>query len=168
MILKRVLAYLVDYLIIVLYAGLLFMVSYAIHGLTDISLTQADPITGNLISFFALTVPVFLYFYFFESGKMMGSLGKQLLRIVIENNTRKNILIRTGFKILPWEMAHIGIHWSYYYSSENITIPWWNWVLNILPQVIVLFYFITVVISRGHSSIYDKVANTKLKILKTL
>lgn len=162
MVLKRILAYTIDYLIIFAYAGILFLVTYSIHTISGIPLEIQDPISGNLTSFLLLTLPVFLYFYFFESSKKQGTFGKQILKLKIENNTRKNVFIRVFMKILPWEIAHFGIHYSVYYNSQDIVIPIWNWTVNIIPQIVVLVYFISVVTSKGKSSIYDKLANTSI------
>lgn len=161
MILKRIFAYTIDYFLIILYAVLLFLLNYAIHKLLDKPLEQ-HPITANLIGFFTLTLPVFLYFFLYESSSKKGTIGKQKMKIQVQNNTKRNVFIRVFFKIFPWEMAHFGIHWAMYYDTNGMEIPLWNWVVNILPQILVVFYFITILISKGHSSFYDRIAKTKL------
>ncbi|WP_299228246.1 RDD family protein [uncultured Psychroserpens sp.] len=163
MILKRILAYLLDYIIIIAYAGILFLLTLVIHHISDKPIITQDPITGNVISFFTLTLPVFLYFYFYESSSKNGTLGKQKLKIRVINNTKRNVFIRVLLKILPWEIAHFAVHWSVYYSNKNIDTPLWVWVLLILPQIIVLIYFMSVLLSRGTSSIYDRIANTGIQ-----
>jgi len=67
MILKRILAYTIDYFVIIIHAALLFLFTYSIYQILDKPLEPHGPITGNIISFITLTLPVFLYFYFFES-----------------------------------------------------------------------------------------------------
>ncbi|AXT20064.1 hypothetical protein D7030_02790 [Flavobacteriaceae bacterium AU392] len=162
MILKRIYAYLIDYLIILIYAGLLFLLTLLIYKLIGKSPKPQGPIIGNLISFFTLTLPVFLYFYLYESSYKKATLGKQKLKLIVLNNSKKNILIRVVFKIIPWEIAHFGIHWSVFYSTQNSDIPLWNWIVLISPQVIVLIYFISIIISKGTASIYDRIAKTKI------
>ena len=166
MILKRILAYLIDYMVILLYASILFLISYVVHLILDIPLKNQNPLIGNIISFTTLTIPVFLYFYFFEISYKQGTIGKVKLKLKIINNTKKNIFIRVLFKILPWEIAHIGVHWSIYYTTNNQEIPMWNWFINIFPQVLVLSYFISIMITKGKSSIYDNVANTEVILIK--
>ncbi|WAC02758.1 RDD family protein [Lacinutrix neustonica] len=163
MILKRIFAYCIDYFVIIIYAALLFLLTYTIHKILDQPLTQLDPITGNVISFFTLTLPVFLYFFFYESSSKKGTIGKQWVKIKVENNSKRNIFIRVFFKIFPWEMAHFGIHWALFYSNQGVEIPLWNWIVNIVPQIIVIIYFITIVLSKGKSSIYDRIANTRIE-----
>jgi uncharacterized RDD family membrane protein YckC len=166
MIRKRILAYCIDYFVIIIYAIILFSISYAIHEISEKPLEPLHPITGNLFSFFSLTVPVFLYFFFYESSSKKGTLGKQLLNLKVENNKKKNIFIRVLFKIIPWEIAHFGIHWSVFYSRQEVEIPLWNWIINILPQIIIIIYFITIVLSKGKSSIYDKTSRTRIESFK--
>ncbi len=163
MILKRIFAYCIDYFVIIIYAVLLFLVVFVIHKILDRPIEQSDPITGNLISFFTLTLPVFLYFYFYESSSKKGTLGKQRLKIKVENNSKRNIFIRVLFKIFPWEMAHFAIHWSVFYTNKGMEVPLWNIVITIVPNVIIVIYFITIVLSKGKSSIYDKIAKTSIE-----
>lgn len=166
MILKRILAYLIDYLVIITFAALLFLITYGIHKTNDMPIEPQDPITGNLVSFFTLTLPVFLYFYFLESSSKKGTFGKQLQKIQIINNTKRNIFKRVFLKVLPWEIAHFGIHWSVYYYTENLEIPIWNWIVNITPQIIIIVYFISIVASKGKSSIYDNISRTSVGHIK--
>jgi uncharacterized RDD family membrane protein YckC len=162
MVFRRILAYMIDYLVIVCYAGLLFLVTYVIHMAQNRPLEMQDPITGNIISFLTLTMPVFLYFFLFESSSKKGTFGKQLVKIIIDNNKKKNVLLRVIFKIIPWEMAHVGIHWSVYYSEMGKDIPLWTWIVNIIPQVVVIMYFLSIALTKGRSSLYDKIANTSV------
>lgn len=164
MIKKRIIAYIVDYLVIMCYAIILFLVTYTIHAVNNSPLEPQDPITGNIISFLTLTLPVFLYFYFYEIGSERGTLGKQLQSIYVENNTRKNIFVRVFFKIIPWEIAHFGIHWSVHYSTNNIEIPMWNLIVSVFPNIIVIAYFISIVVTKGKSSLYDRIACTSVML----
>tara|TARA_R110002051_G_scaffold181774_1_gene251235 strand:+ start:5184 stop:5636 length:453 start_codon:yes stop_codon:yes gene_type:complete len=146
------------------YAVLLFGLTYTIYSLADIKLAPMPPLKGNIISFLTMTLPVFLYFYLLESSKQKATLGKRKLKIYVESQKgKRGIFIRTLFKIIPWEIAHIGIHWSVFYSEKGIEIPLWNWLILIIPQVIIIIYFITVVISKGRSSLYDKIAKTSVE-----
>lgn len=160
MVLKRILAYIIDWFVIILYAGILFLVTYSLYQMNGAELEVLDPVKGNFISFFSLTLPVFLYFYFFEKSSKQGTLGKQLMKIKIENNSSKNVFVRVFMKILPWEIAHFGMHYAVYYEAHEMEIPVWNMVVNLVPQIIVLVYFISVLLSNGKSSVYDKVAQT--------
>lgn len=163
MILKRIFAYCIDYFVIIIYALILFAITFTIHKILDKPIEFQDPVTGNIISFFTLTLPAFLYFFFYESSSKKGTLGKQWLKIKVENNSKRNIFIRVLFKIIPWEIAHFAIHWSVFYSNKGMEVPIWNIVVTIVPNVIILIYFITIVLSKGKSSIYDRIAKTSIE-----
>jgi len=158
LILRRILAFCMDYVLIVFYGLLLFSIT------TVFEIGELSTIQAQLLGFFSLTVPVFLYFYLTESGKKKSTLGKRILKIkVIKNSERSSIFIRNLFKFLPWEIAHVGVHWMFYYSSQNTEVPVWVWLLLILPQVTVVVYFISIIYSKGRSSVYDKFGNTSIK-----
>jgi len=164
MVLKRITAYLIDCFIVFLYAVLLFTINYFIHKLLDKPFDNYGPISGQVISFFSLTLPVFIYFYLLESNpKKKGSIGKWFMKLEILNNSRRNVLIRVFFKLLPWEIAHLGIHWSTYYYSIHIDPPLWVWMVNIVPYIIVLVYLLSIFFSKGATTVYDRIANTEIR-----
>lgn len=164
MVLKRILAYFIDCVFIFLYAVLLFVVNYYIHQAFDISMELSHPVYEHVISFFALTLPAFLYFFILESNsKRKGSLGKQFLNLKIINNSRKNIFIRVFFKLLPWEIAHVGIHWTTYYDNLGAVTPLWVWIVNFVPYILILTYLLGVIRSKGFSGFYDRLATTKVE-----
>jgi len=72
------------------------------------------------------------------------------------------IFFRNILKFLPWEIAHLGVHWMIYYSGIERAAPIWLWIALILPQIIVLGYFLSIVWYKGESSFYDKIANTRV------
>ncbi|GAB4165257.1 MAG: hypothetical protein Tsb0033_26950 [Winogradskyella sp.] len=166
LILKRIVAYFIDYLVIVVYALILFGITTMIYQLMGKSLEPMHPLKGNMVSLLTLTIPVFLYFFFTEKSKHQGTIGKRIMKIKVVANKSKSIFIRNVFKIIPWELAHIGIHWMVYYEEQGLGLPTWVWILMVGPQLLVLFYFITVIINKGESSFYDHVANTRI-IYKT-
>jgi hypothetical protein len=82
--------------------------------------------------------------------------------VFTDHNGKSNILVRNILKYLPWEIAHTGVHWIIFYASNNSATPLWVWVVLILPQIISFSYFISMISSKGESSIYDKISKTKL------
>jgi len=161
LLIKRGLAFGIDYLIIVIYAVLLLGIT------TLLSLKSFGPIKGQFIGFVTLTLPVFLYFYLNERSIYRGTIGKRIMNISVitnQQNCNRNILIRNILKFLPWEIAHIGVHWIVHYSRMEIVTPNWVWIVLILPQIVVLAYLSSVIIYKGEHSLYDKLANTKIEI----
>ena len=159
---RRILAALVDYLVIVVYALVLFGITITLFPLEELS-NNNNPIMGQLIGLLSLTLPVFLYFVLMESSKYKASLGKLALNIKV-NSKIGSVLKRNVLKFLPWEVAHLGVHWMYYYNSETIDEPVWLWIALILPQVIAILYLVSIVYTKGISSIYDKFARTSVII----
>ncbi len=165
---KRIIAWIIDYGIIAGYAIVLF-------GLTAVFLQTTgfepiiNPYIAQLIGFATLTLPVVLYSFLTEKSSWEGTVGKKLQNISVltdRNSRARNVLFRNLLKYLPWELAHTGVHWSVYYTSNNMEIPTWTWIMLILPQLLVIVYFISVVVSKGQSSAYDYLANTGIKVRK--
>ncbi|MBW0179202.1 RDD family protein [Sediminibacterium sp.] len=166
LLIKRIKAAFIDYLIIIGYAMLLLFIANSITSFTRISLST-DPVKGQLTGFFTLTLPVFLYFYCSEKSKWKGTIGKKMQKIALQtpaDQSRNTLIIRNFFKFLPWELAHTGVHWIIYYSAEKIEVPVWVWVILLVPQITALAYFISIISSKGVSSIYDRIAHTKIRM----
>lgn len=159
---RRVLAFFVDYSIIIGYALLLFLASTFLKNYFSIDLDMASPIKNQLLSFFLLTLPVFLYFYLSERGVRNATLGKRALKLKVGVNG--NILLRNFLKFLPWEIAHIGVHQIVFYDQQQLEAPVWVWYLLIIPQVVILIYFISLLVTKGEGSVYDKIAQTKISL----
>ena len=156
---RRILAFTVDYILIAIYASLLYIIT------TLIDPREMSPYKGAIVGFISLTLPVFLYFYLSEMSRFNASFGKQWMKIKVEcqgANSRKSLLTRNILKFLPWEIAHLGVHWLIYFSSEEILVPIWVWILLIVPQLLVIAYLISIFISKGKQSLYDKMAQVQV------
>ncbi|MFY0630122.1 MAG: RDD family protein [Flavobacteriaceae bacterium] len=159
--LKRVLAFIIDYVVIIAYATCLFLASTFLSSQFDFQLSFDSPFKNQMVSFISLTLPVFLYFFLSERSKSKGTIGKRILKLKVVGATessRGNLFLRNFLKFLPWEIAHIGVYQIAFYNNENI----WVWISLILPQVIVIIYVISVFLSKGKQSVYDKLSRTKI------
>jgi len=159
---RRILACLLDYAIILIYATLIFLIVTSIEPIESFLKTD-DPIKGQFIGFLFLTLPVFFYFYLFEKNKNRATVGKRIFKISLKN-IKGSIFKRNLIKFLPWEIAHLGVHWLLYSSKNSIATPYWIWICLIAPQLIVICYFISILTSKGTSSIYDTISKTKLEL----
>lgn len=164
---RRILAFLIDYLLITGYAMFLLVTALLVVRLTGGEMTAPDPVNGQLIGFFTLTLPVFLYFYLMESGKRRATFGKSKMGLVVRIPQQTGvqgpgIFIRNLLKFLPWEVAHTGVHWIVYYSLMEQYPPVWVYVVLILPQLTILLYFLSMVLSGGDSTLYDRAARTRV------
>jgi len=162
---KRIIAFLIDYLVILVYIFVLTGAAFLIYHLVGTSPGRVSPLKGQLTGFFSLTLPVVLYFYFMEKSKHRGSIGKIRAGIYINVRGRKHgikLLIRNFFKFLPWEIAHTGVHHVIYFSSEGGDTPAWVMATLILPLVIAGIYLFSIIHSHGKESMYDRIAGTTL------
>lgn len=165
----RLLAFLIDYLIIVVYglclAGITFLVyNIALGSIPDL-INTIGPFGTQLIGFITLTLPVGLYFYFTESGKYHASVGKRVLKIKIQNTgnfevTKKQIAVRTIIKFLPWEFAHTFVHQVVFYSQNNGTPPVWVMVGLTIANLLPLIYVGMIIFRKDHRGPHDLVAKT--------
>ena len=159
---RRIIAFILDYMIIAMYALLLLGIT-TILNLKDLIL---NPINGQLVGFVSLTLPVFFYFYLLEKGRAKATIGKRIMNLHVDSkteNTEPKIFLRNILKFLPWEIAHVGVHWIIFFSKFENDIPIWMWFVLIVPQVMMFLYFVSIIVSGGESSIYDRIANTKIK-----
>jgi uncharacterized RDD family membrane protein YckC len=164
---KRFLAFFVDYLVITLYAATLLTITLLMYKFFNTPLSFPSPYVGQIIGFATLTLPVFAYFCIFENSKWKGTIGKKKLGIHVETgntNSLRKILVRNIVKFLPWEIAHTGVHWLAYFLRTTNEVPYWNWILLIAPQLIVVVYLFSLFYYNGKSSFYDEIAKTKILI----
>jgi uncharacterized RDD family membrane protein YckC len=169
-VIKRLKAFAIDYLIIVFYIGLLLGVTLIISKLFYLKLNNVNPVSGEIIAFLTLTLPVILYFTLSENGKNAGTIGKRkfALQVVSTSRTKANIrqlLLRNCIKFLPWELTHFFIYRLFYFNSLNQTVP--NWVLAglIVSQGLALIYLLCIIFHKNNQSIYEYVSKTKVQQL---
>lgn len=161
LILKRTVAYFIDYFLILLYAITLLFVTLSIAP-DDYSLS---PIQGQLVALISLTIPAYFYLVLSESGKQCATIGKRIMRLKVTEQSiqhRKNIWLRNLIKLLPWEIAHTGVQWAFYYNNQNVDPPMWTMILFIVAQSLVFLYFMGTFIFKGEATFYDKLSNTKV------
>ena len=157
--LRRILAGGIDLILIWVYAGLLYLLVKTITPLESV-LATSNPVAGQLVGFVMLTLPVFCYFYFFEKSSRAATFGKRFTKIKVQKGG--SIIKRNILKLAPWELAHTGVHGMYYYSNHGEHIPYWVWFFLITPQILVLVYIISIIYTKGHSSLYDTWSNSYL------
>lgn len=157
---KRLLAGLIDYLVIMIYAVLLLGVTLLAFKVSGTKIDTSTPIKGQLIGFLTLTLPVFLYFYLSEFSNRKGTIGKGLMNLTIESSIEKGYLFRNILKLLPWEIAHFGVHWIVFYSDKQEPTPFWVFVILVLPQLMMVVFFISLIVNKGKETLYDKISKT--------
>ncbi len=155
----------IDWVIIISYAALLFLVVTVLLHFEIVSVGVVHPVKGQLIGFITLTLPVLLYCIFMERSASHATLGKRAMKLkVVGDTATKNIVFRNVVKFLPWEFAHAGVLWINYQNNPNT--PFWIWLLLIVPQVLIIVYLSSVIASKGSKSIYDSLAGTSVSLQK--
>jgi len=122
------LAFALDWLVVVLWGGMLFGgVMIATSGNPP---RPENPWAAQAIGFLTMTVPVTLYFAFCEYSAWRASLGKRALGLVVSRETGERLssrsaLLRNAFKFAPWECGH-ALAQQAAFSGEG-GIPAWVW-----------------------------------------
>jgi uncharacterized RDD family membrane protein YckC len=109
---RRVATFLIDYLVLLVWMGVLFLASEPL-GLGR--LVGGDPARQHALAFLALTLPVLLYFALGEASAWRGTVGRRLagLQVVRQDGRRAGplrTLARNAVKLAPWEIAHAALH----------------------------------------------------------
>ena len=165
---KRLKAFAVDYCIILIYIGLLFGITLLISKIFSVSLQNVGAVSGQLIGFATLTLPVILYFTLFENSKHAGTLGKRMfdLEVVSKNLSKASfgqLLIRNCVKFLPWELAHFFV-FRLFDSGRNNASPQ-DWVLAglIISQGLVVIYLLFLFLNINNRSLYELLSSTLVR-----
>lgn len=166
-IISRLKAFAIDYLIILGYICLLFAATLAISRLLDADLDNTDTLTAEVIGFLTLTLPVILYFSFTEAGKYGGSVGKRRfnLKVIPVSRIRTSFfqaLLRNVIKFLPWEIAHFFVFRLFYFTRTNTEPPVWILYGLIAAQVIAIIYLLFILLRKDNRSVYELISSTKV------
>ncbi len=156
----RVTAFAFDYLIIAGYLILVVVVGGVVNRL--IPQAFANPISGQISGFLLVTLPVSLYFIFFESSAWQGTWGKRRkgLQVTRADGARLSILrsgSRTFLKFIPWELSHFCI-WQVTFAGQEpsplITAGF------ALVWILVGANLVSLWISPTHQTLYDWLVGT--------
>lgn len=120
---KRRKELLIDYVVISVYLVVLLCVSLATYYLLFHGVPRFHEIQSQLITFFTSVFPVVLIFSYFDYFKE-GSVGKLKsgLKLIYDDKSKKNALIRNCVKFLPWQMAHMGVIHGMYTDFDSISV----------------------------------------------
>ena len=170
-VLRRIKAFAIDYLIILLYIGLLLATTLLVSRVFSVNIEKPGPVSGQLIGFFTLTLPVILYFTISENSKKAGTIGKRTFHLqVVSNNFTKvrfgQLLIRNSVKFLPWEMAHFFVFRLFYFARNNAQTPDWVLAGLIASQGIALLYLIYLIVNKNNRSLYELLSQTRVIQMK--
>lgn len=157
LVVRRLLAFIIDYFIILAYAALLFGATLLIAEPEPL-----HPVKAQLLGFLTLTIPVFLYSFLLEKSTKRATIGKRIMKLSVQYNKPIDIAQRNFLKYLPWEIAHTGVHWFMFYNFSETEIPLWTWIVTYAAQLLALIYFVSLFRAKGTKTIYDFLAGTRL------
>jgi uncharacterized RDD family membrane protein YckC len=165
---RRLIAWALDYVVIAGYLVILAAASIGIqasglHGLWIAALSNAG--SAELAGFVTLTLPVVLYFAFFEASPTGATFGKRALglRVTALDGSRLSLgraLLRSAVKFLPWELAHFTI-WHYVYAGRANPPAWAAFALAIV-YLLVAAYLVTLFVGKSHRTVYDRIAGARV------
>lgn len=165
---KRLIAFLFDYLLVLAYIVAMGGVNYGLilsgRGLDRVLPSFASPAVKDAIAFLTLVLPVGLYFALQESSPRQSTWGKRKAGIRVVNAsgeglTRKQALLRTAIKFLPWQIAHTSIyHVEGWPLAPEQPTPL---VMGgfVLAYALVAIYALSALLSRVHRTPYDWVSS---------
>ncbi|MGP4076266.1 RDD family protein [Halobacillus sp. K22] len=158
----RIYAFLVDYLILVLY-GIFVVGGISLIFQPSIKpLFSHSPLTAEWTGFLLMTLPVSLYFIISEQSRWQGTLGKRKMRVQVVDQAGKRIgigrsILRTVIKFLPWEAAHFAV-WNLMLPAglSEMTL----YLILSAVNIIVLLYLFIPLTNQKRKNIYDWIAGT--------
>ncbi|MDN3015597.1 RDD family protein [Paenibacillus sp. BSR1-1] len=160
----RIVAFLWDYVMILGYLLLLFVLSFFARPLL-IPLFTANSMSAEITGFLLITLPVYLYFSISEGRKSHATWGKRKMGIVVMGVDGRSIglrrsLVRSAIKFAPWELSHFTI-W-------HIVIPsnFPDYLINILLLTVYGLVFINLVsplMNKNKQTVYDILAQTVVR-----
>ncbi len=165
--LRRLLAFLVDYGVMVLFVAVVSGAGFAIRS--QLGVTSSMPTTfqqkllAEALVFAGVILPIMLYFAVSESSRWQATIGKRVLRLQVtdDHGGRPRLLrtlLRAVVKFAPWELAHTGI-WHVPgtpFVSEPGAFSWVTWIAALL---LALWWFASIWIGDGRTP-YDRIAGT--------
>lgn len=160
---RRFLALLIDFVLVILWGVLLFLVSSIVYLQVLNGAPVFDELGMNLISL-TMIVPVVLYSIIMESTKKNGTVGKRIERLKVSSARNdilsfKQIVIRNVVKYFPWQFGHMIIF-------RGIALKWeisvfWMFML-IVANLLPIIWIMVVVIRKDHRGIHDLIAGTRV------
>lgn len=107
---KRLIELLVDYLIIIAYLIMLFIVNLGIIFLIFKGLPEYTELQAQLIATCTSVIPIIFIFSYLDYFKK-GSIGKRVsgLKLTYTNYRFSSSLLRNSIKFLPWQLGHVGV-----------------------------------------------------------
>jgi len=166
LVVRRLLAFGVDYALISAYLLVLVLASFGVlaSAARDAYLhVWSTSWSAEAAGFLLLTMPVVLYFAILESSPARSTLGKRALRLQVVAIAGGSLslgrsILRSALKFAPWELAHFTIWHVVYGGGGGNTPPSWSYLTLGAVYFFVGIYLLTLFIGPSHRTIYDRIA----------
>lgn len=161
-VLQRLKAFLLDYVLILLYVGSLVVVAIFLFPSIQVLFTQSV-MKAQFFGFVLVTLPISLYFAVFDSKIGKQTFGKKVLqlRVVTKDGQVPSFLhslLRISLKFLPWELSHFLVY--QFVASSDDSLPYSLVALGAIVYGLVIVYFVTAIFSKKKQSLYDVIVKT--------
>ena len=157
---KRPIAYFIDFIIVWCCCVLPQLIAYWLFdGIPFKYFNQ--PYHVYFWVLFTVSLPLWLYFILQEMSPRQSTIGKRYMHLKVTDNTnlrisKKKSIVRTLFKLLPWEITHIGLIPIYFSKDPQIGIGLY------LANGLIVIYVVYFIIQKGKTAIHDIASNTKV------
>jgi uncharacterized RDD family membrane protein YckC len=118
----------------------------------------------------SVSFPLWAYFIITEKSKKQATLGKRILGLKVQSVIAARIdikesLFRTAIKLLPWEIAHLGLLPVYEAGGFQPDQGQFEFEPNLalyLSNAILLAFTIYFIAKKGKLTIHDRISGTEV------
>jgi len=162
---NRILAWLIDWALILGWAAIVAAVSVPLY-LAGVTSSWGN-LELNLVAALVLVLPTTIVMAVQEAGPRQATIGKRARRLrVVEARTGGTVtflraLTRNAVKVaVPWLIGHAAVY-AIVGSSGDDTVPPWAVVLTVGSYVLPISYVVSLVVGGGRTP-YDWLSGTKV------
>lgn len=154
----RLKALFLDYLCIMAYLLILFILVMSFYKFVLKEIPQFTEPMSQWIAFLSTVFPITSYFIIKESRKPYETFGKKKvgLKILYEGNPIKGSIIRNILKFLPWQCGHLSVIRGIYSGFDSIFVFVFYGLAIFLP----ILYILMVTIRKDHRHMPDLIAGS--------
>ena len=156
---KRMIEFLFDYLFILAYLALLFVVSMLIYIIFFNGVPEFTEVQSQWLAFFTSVLPITLLFTFLDY-KNDCSFGKAKagLELIYQKKTVQASLIRNVIKFLPWQLGHMGTIHGFYSDFDGLFI-----ILSISATLLAVSLLTMTMFRKDKRHLGDLLAHTQVQ-----
>jgi len=162
---RRLAAYLLDWGVFAVWAGLVFAVAWLLQR--GEPAWPADPWVGQALGFALTTLPFGAYFVAMERSAWQATLGKRALDLRVVGAagarvSRSRALVRTVGKLLPWELGHTAAHHTLAADRADVEPSAWCLVVASVAIAAAIVYVACLFTTSGRTP-YDRLSRTRVE-----